>query len=186
MAYNKKEEKPLSQLMAERKEYYQTKMQKVFDNVYGSGNFQYIEQFEKTVLSLSDGDSSRGKLEKIVSASNIKNDKEEKKRLTFSLYKNCRNSGMANGEIKDTYKLESNYQLIGFGKRYAALKKPKRAYNKQDDRPVLTYKLYEKCREDGMTNDQIKAKFKVKGRKMGGFAGSFSRYHAFEHKPVSQ
>ena len=51
--YTKTEEKPLSEIIRNRKNYYQTKISEAFNIVYESRDFKYIGQFEKIVSTLN-------------------------------------------------------------------------------------------------------------------------------------
>ena len=136
--YAKTEERPLSVVIGDRKGFYQAKIAAAFDKVYSSGNFRYIEQFEKAVLSLSAG-IMQGNLEgrvlmqepdampRIRKRSKAISDVDRRPRLTSHQYAKARDEGLTNELIRERFRMSSPYQICGFAKAYKARKaKPKK------------------------------------------------------------
>src|SRR3989344_4698294 len=123
--YTRKEEKPLSDYLWERKDYYQKKFGKALDAVYNSKNFELIGSFEKLVLQLTTN-AVKGKLESTVEATENETAKktvDKRPRLTLYKYTKLRDSGFSNEEIKQKYKLDKPQQNSGFWRCYSKKKK---------------------------------------------------------------
>ncbi|MAH03784.1 hypothetical protein CMI39_03295 [Candidatus Pacearchaeota archaeon] len=170
--YTKTEEKPLSEVIGNRKNYYQTKIAEAFETVYKSKDFEYIGQFEKIVSKLT-ARALKGNLEGIIKESKRGRPRKIKEidkrpRLTSYQYAKSRDEGMTNEEIKNKFRMDSPYHLSGFSRKYNKNLKERK---KDDTRPKLTSKKYAKAKDDGMTNKEIKNKFRIdSARQLGGFA----------------
>jgi len=131
--YARNVEKPLSQIMSERRDYYLGIITEAVDAVYNNGNFERIEKFEKSI-SILFARSTRGKvnLEEIVKEETLikipvgsKTRVAKGTRLTYYQFAKARDEGMTNAEIKETFRLDTPYQLIGLGMRYSRENKEK-------------------------------------------------------------
>ncbi|MAG45596.1 MAG: hypothetical protein CMH63_02370 [Nanoarchaeota archaeon] len=111
------EEKPLSEIIEGRRNYYKAQMTKAFEAVYASGDFGHIERFEQVVLRISEGAVS-GKLEGLVSQQKRKPKGDRRPRLTAHQYNKSRDEGMSNEEIKAKFRIDPSYQLGGFARQY--------------------------------------------------------------------
>ena len=120
--YTKTEEKPLSEIIRNRKNYYQTKISEAFNIVYESRDFKYIGQFEKIVSTLNKR-VIKGNLEGLIKESKrgrprkIK-EVDKRPRLTSYQFAKAKAEGMTNEEIKKKFKMESARQLGGFAYQY--------------------------------------------------------------------
>ncbi|VVB77859.1 Uncharacterised protein [uncultured archaeon] len=160
--YNTKAvQKPLSEVVAERRGFYEKRIGKAFDSVYASGNFQYIEKFENVILGITQR-AVQGNLEGIVikpldSAIVVATQATGKPVLTKETYATARGSGMTNEQIKKAYRIENKFSLGGFTSAYEKKKKVQEA---KDPRPKLTYQLFVAARDAGVTNKQIIQQYK--------------------------
>jgi|TARA_B100001971_G_scaffold144685_1_gene133847 uncharacterized protein YnzC (UPF0291/DUF896 family) len=175
--YTKTEEKPLSEIIRNRKNYYQTKISEAFNIVYESRDFKYIGQFEKIVSTLNKR-VIKGNLEGLIKESKrgrprkIK-EVDKRPRLTSYQFAKAKAEGMTNEEIKKKFRMNSAYQLSGFSRQY---NKNLKKIEKDDLRPKLTSEEYAKAKAEGMTNEEIKKKFKMESaRQLGGFAYQYLR-----------
>lgn len=139
--FKKPEEKPLSEILNERKEYYTgkvaqalmtytEKIAQIFDKVYKSRNLDYINKFEQAILTLTKKVINSG-LESIVTETEKKPVKKEiiprektdkRPRLTLYQYTKAREEGMTNEQIKEKFRMDSNYQIGGYARQYYARK----------------------------------------------------------------
>lgn len=121
------EEKPLSEVIGKRRKHYQTKVEKAFDSVYNSGDFEYIGRFEGLVTKLSDVVIKRGNLDGLVqSTGKALPTGDRRPRLTSYQYAKARDAGMTNEDIKKKFRMDSPHQISGFGRQYATRKKAKK------------------------------------------------------------
>ncbi len=124
-SYKRPQEKPLSEIIEERKNYYMNKLKASLDMVYKSGDLDYIGKFEQALLRLAD----TGKLEKILKEDTNKDVEEPIKRikrkpiLTIYQYSKSRDEGMTNQQIKEKFSMKSPYVIGGFARQYLARKK---------------------------------------------------------------
>jgi polyribonucleotide nucleotidyltransferase len=125
------EERPLSELVESRKNFYQSKMEKAFEMVYKSENFDYIEQFEQYITEISD-QAIAGKLEGLLDKTTEAQKKtirsrivDNRPRLNLYQYSKARDEGMTNEEIKKKFRMDSPYSIGGFSKHYQANKRNK-------------------------------------------------------------
>jgi|SRR3989344_5598940 len=133
------QEKPLSEILNERKGYYQqkiseafTEMQKALDKAYGAGDLSYIEQFEGAVAHMATATVFLPR----------------KKTGIDKLLESIQQRGIAETEDKGLAGKTKG------GEREAA-------GEKADKRPRLTKYQYFKSRDAGMTNEEIKKKFRL-------------------------
>ncbi len=121
--YRKIVERPLCELVDDRKMYYQSKIAKAFDIVYKSKNLDYIEQFEQDISMLTTK-SLKEDLEGVLLESR-KGKIDRRPLLTLYQYTKCRNEGMNNQKIKKKFRMSSPRQIGGFGRWYVARKRVK-------------------------------------------------------------
>lgn len=158
-------QKPLSEVVAERRGFYEARMAKAFEAVYSSGNFQYIERFEGIVLGISQR-TSQGSLEGIVikpleqpqaQAQQAEPTSPAEGKIDFTEYKKSRQSGMTHRQIADKYPNTGKYQLAAYASNLARWKKVQDA---ADPRPTITYELFVTARNAGVANKQIMQQYK--------------------------
>lgn len=123
--YKGNEERPLSELIENRKKYHITKLERALDAAYKNRDIEYIEQIERIVSLLSDG--KIGDLERILSKQTSKQSPQKtpdkRPRLTRYQYRTCRNEGMSNEDIKKKFRTDNPYQINGFALQYAQAQK---------------------------------------------------------------
>jgi len=164
--YNPKTvQKPLSEVVAERRGFYESRMAKAFDSVYSSGNFQYIERFEGVVIGISQR-AAQGNLEGIVIKPleqpaqvqvQVQAESSPEKTIDFQQYKKARQSGMSHQEIAAKHPNVDSHTLGAYS---ANLSRWKKVQDAADPRPKLTYDLFVAARNAGVDNKQIMGQYK--------------------------
>lgn len=114
------QEKPLDELVEDRKKYYQSIITKKFDEIYATGDIRQIGEFEKVVSGLCsiiyEPDVKPASRE----AQREEQEKPDKRpRLTAYKYYQARDQGLTNKQIKEKFRIVNPYQLGGFGRQYA-------------------------------------------------------------------
>ena len=116
--------KTLSEILGERKKFYQTEVGKAFDTVYKHQDLAYVEKFERAVATLCQNVKEKG-LEGITqnsAATETPKKKGKKQELTMELYTQAKDQGLTNEQIREAYTLTKKYQLNGCASIYAQRK----------------------------------------------------------------
>ncbi|MBD3253374.1 hypothetical protein GF386_06580 [Candidatus Pacearchaeota archaeon] len=169
-------------------------MSEAFEAVYSSGNFDYIDRFEKFVLGITQrAVQGEGELEAMIAGYESGKplterpettvSEKRKPRLTSYQYQKSRDQGMTHEQIREKFRVDSGRQLCGFASQYARRQREK----EKDKRPVLNLDLYERARNEGMTHQEIRdsEKFRIDDpRSLRGYASAYAKRHSQEQETL--
>ncbi len=179
------EEKTLSEVLAERRVHFGYKVVDIVNEVYGSRNLNFIENFEEVISKLGERVSSRS-LEDFfdvgMPSESKRNDAELGKiKLTFDLYTEERNSGLTHEQIKEKYSehmkalgVHSDKVLGGYSANYSRWRAPK-DQNAETPGKEFTLGLYVQERQAGLNNEQIAEKYNITGDNLMEYAEAYTK-----------
>jgi len=103
----------------------------------------------------------------------------EEKGITFDLYAKERQAGLNNEQIAEKYNISGDdlmkYTEAYTNQRESRTKEDKRATD-GDKRPRLTSYQYQKCRGEGMANEEIERKFRIdSAQQLGGLTAQYNK-----------
>ena len=155
------EQKPISEVLQERRASYEGRVHQAFDAVYQSVDLRRLEEFETAITTLCS--STQAGLESRVAQEQPEPQRVDRRpKLNSDRYKAARDAGMTNEQIKAKFRTDSPYSMGGFGRAYAVEKKQENLIetNPADERKLLTYKLYMAARDSGESNKDIAKKYR--------------------------
>jgi hypothetical protein len=178
--------KALATILNGRRKSYTLLVDEALKVVYSSGDLNYIAQVEEQITEFAER-IKEGNLEKISKEEAVV-EIDSRPMLNAELYIKEREAGLNETQIGEKYQLENPHFMKGCRFQYTNFKRNKSSNvkniqteqeqkgNEGDDRPLLNSTNYRQARDAGMSNDEIKERYRLSSRnQINGLASQYTR-----------